>query len=153
MIEDTVRANGLKTVGEVTNYTKAGGGCSACHEGIEDVLSRVLAESGESFDPAAVAGEVQVPKPSSGLTNLQRIKRIEALLEEIRPNLQRDKGDVELVEVDGKYIYVNMTGACSGCQLAATTLGGIQQHVADGLGEIVQVLPASEMARRAQAGA
>ena len=151
MIEDTVRANSLKTVEEVTNYTKAGGGCSACHEGIEEILARVLAESGESFDPAAVAGEV--PKPRSGLTNLQRIKRIEELLEEIRPNLQRDKGDVELVEVDGKYIYVNMTGACSGCQLAATTLGGIQQHVAEGLGEFVQVLPASEMARRAQAGA
>lgn len=151
MIEDTVRANALKTVEEVTNYTKAGGGCSACHEGIEEILARVLAESGESFDPAAVAGEV--PKPGSGLTNLQRIKRIEELLEEIRPNLQRDNGDVELVEVDGKYIYVNMTGACSGCQLAATTLGGIQQHVAEGLGEFVQVLPASEMARRAQAGA
>lgn len=151
MIEDTVRANALKTVEEVTNYTKAGGGCSACHEGIEEILARVLAESGESFDPAAVAGEVA--KPGSGLTNLQRIKRIEELVEEIRPNLQRDKGDVELVEVDGKFIYVNMTGACSGCQLAATTLGGIQQHVAEGLGEFVQVLPASEMARRAQAGA
>lgn len=151
MIEDTVRANSLRTVEEVTNYTKAGGGCSACHEGIEEILAKVLAESGEAFDPSSVAGEVV--KPSSGLTNLQRMKRIEQLLEEIRPNLQRDNGDVELVEVDGKYIYVNMTGACSGCQLAATTLGGIQQHLAEGLGEFIQVLPASEMARRAQAGA
>lgn len=147
MIEDTIRANDLKTVEEVTNYTKAGGGCSACHEGIEEILGKVLKEAGESFDPAAAA------KPSSGLTNLQRIKRIEELLEEIRPNLQRDNGDVELVEVDGKFIYVNMIGACSGCQLAATTLGGIQQHLVEGLGEFVQVLPASEMARRAAGGA
>lgn len=147
MIEDTIRANGLKTVEQVTNYTKAGGGCSACHEGIEEILGKVLAEAGEAFDPAAAA------KPSSGLTNLQRIKRIEQLLEEIRPNLQRDNGDVELVEVDGKFIYVNMIGACAGCQLAATTLGGIQQHLVEGLGEFVQVLPASEMARRAAAGA
>jgi NifU-like protein len=151
MIEDTVRANGLKTVEEVTNYTKAGGGCSACHEGIEEILGRVLAESGEVFDPSAVPAEIV--KPSSGLTNLQRMKRIEELLEEIRPNLQRDNGDVELVEVDGKYIYVNMTGACSGCQMAATTLGGIQQHLAEGLGEFIQVLPAEELARRARAGA
>ncbi|MES9938983.1 MAG: Fe-S cluster assembly protein NifU [Candidatus Thiodiazotropha sp. 6PLUC2] len=147
MIEDTVRANGLRTVEEVTNYTKAGGGCSACHEGIEEILTRILAEKGETFDPNAVAGEIK--KPKSGLTNLQRMKRIEELLEEIRPNLQRDHGDVELIEVDGKYIYVKMTGACAGCQMAATTLGGIQQHLAEGLGEFIQVLPAEELARRA----
>lgn len=150
MIEETVRANGLRTVEEVTNYTKAGGGCSACHEGIEDILGRVLAEQGETFDPNAVAGEIK--KPQSGLTNLQRMKRIEELLAEIRPNLQRDHGDVELVEVDGKYIYVKMIGACAGCQMAATTLGGIQQHLAEGLGEFIQVLPAEELARRAAMG-
>ena len=150
LIEETVRANGLRTVEEVSNYTKAGGGCASCHEGIEEILARVLAESGESFDPNAVPGEIR--KPESGLTNLQRIRRIEELLEEIRPNLQRDNGDVELVEVDGKYIYVRMTGACSGCQLAATTLGGIQQHLAEGLGEFIQVLPDEELARRAAMG-
>ena len=146
MIEETVRANGLRTVEEVTNYTKAGGGCSACHEGIEEILTRILAEKGETFDPNAVAGEIK--KPQSGLTNLQRMKRIEELLEEIRPNLQRDHGDVELVEVDGKYIYVKMIGACAGCQMAATTLGGIQQHLAEGLGEFIQVLPSEELVRR-----
>jgi len=147
MIEETVRANNLSTVEEVTNYTKAGGGCSACHEGIEEILTTVLAERGETFDPNAVAGEIK--KPKSKLTNLQRMKRIEELLDEIRPNLQRDNGDVELVEVDGKNIYVKMIGACSGCQMAATTLGGIQQHLAEGLGEFIQVLPAEELARRA----
>ncbi len=150
MIEDTVRANNLRTVEEVTNYTKAGGGCSACHEGIEEILIKVLAEKGETFDPNAVAGEIK--KPQSGLNNLQRIRRIEELLEEIRPNLQRDRGDVELVEVDGKYIYVKMIGACAGCQMAATTLGGIQQHLAEGLGEFIQVLPAEELARRVSFG-
>jgi Fe-S cluster assembly protein NifU len=44
LIEETVRANGLQTVEDVTNYTKAGGGCAACHEGIEGILTRVLAE-------------------------------------------------------------------------------------------------------------
>ena len=73
------------------------------------------------------------------------MKRIEELLEEIRPNLQRDHGDVELVEVDGRDIFVKMTGACAGCQMAATTLGGIQQHLAEGLGEFIQVLPAEEL--------
>lgn len=159
MIEDTIRANNLSTLEEVTNYTKAGGGCAACHEGIEEVLTRVLAERGEAFDPTAKAPEPE-PVPvaaaapaGSGLTNLQRIKKIEALLDEIRPNLQRDRGDVELLEVDGRNIYVNLIGACSGCQLAAATLGGIQQHLADGLNEMVLVLPAEELARRASMGA
>lgn len=151
LIEETVRANNLSTVEEVSNYTKAGGGCSSCHEGIEEILQRVMTERGESFNPNVLA--VEVSKPSSGLTNLQRMKRIEQLLEEIRPNLQRDHGDVELVEVDGRNIYVNMTGACNGCQLAASTLGGIQQHLAEGLGEMIQVLPAQELARRARQGA
>ncbi len=151
MIEETVRANGLRTVEEVTNYTKAGGGCSSCHEGIEEILGRVLAEQGEQFDVNAVAKPA--PQGGGGLTNLQRIRRIEELLEEIRPNLQRDHGDVELVEVDGRHIYVKMTGACAGCQMAATTLGGIQQHLAEGLSEFILVLPAEELARRASAGA
>jgi len=147
MIEETVRANHLTSVEEVTNYTKAGGGCSSCHEAIEEILTKVLAEQGITFDPNAKA-EKPKKAPKSKLTNLQRIKRIEELLDAIRPNLQRDHGDVELVEVDGKHIYVNMTGACGGCQMAATTLEGIQQHLAEGLGEFIQVLPAAELARR-----
>ncbi|MES9894052.1 MAG: Fe-S cluster assembly protein NifU [Candidatus Thiodiazotropha endolucinida] len=150
MIEETVRANNLRTVEEVSNYTKAGGGCSSCHEGIEEILTKVLAEKGEAFDPTAVAGEIK--KPRSGLTNLQRMKRIEELLDEIRPNLQRDNGDVELIEVDGRDIFVKMTGACAGCQMATTTLGGIQSHLAEGLGEFIQVLPAEELVRRAAMG-
>jgi len=150
LIEETIRANGLRTVEQVTHYTKAGGGCSACHEGIEEILTQVLAEQGEAFDPNARVCEIK--KPKSGLTNLQRMKRIEELLDEIRPTLQRDHGDVELVEVDGRDIYVKMTGACSGCQMAAATLGGIQQRLAEGLGEFIQVLPAEVLARRAAMG-
>ncbi|MBF0218177.1 MAG: Fe-S cluster assembly protein NifU [Gammaproteobacteria bacterium] len=146
LIEETIRANSLHTVEEVSNYTKAGAGCSSCHEGIEAILNRVLNERGEKFDPNAVAGERQ--KPSSGLTNLQRIRRIETLLEAIRPNLRRDHGDVELVEVDGRNIYVKMIGACAGCQMAGATLSGIQQHLAEGLGEFILVLPDSELSRR-----
>ncbi len=142
LIEETVRANGLRSVEDVTNYTKAGGGCAACHEGIEAILQRVLAEGDQTFAPSA---KVKAKSTKPKLTNLQRIKRIEELLETIRPNLRRDHGDVELVEVDGKNIYVNMVGACGGCQMASVTLGGIQQHLAEGLGEFIQVLPAQEL--------
>jgi len=145
MIEETIRANALSTVEDVTNYTKAGGGCSACHEGVEEILTRVLKEQGRVFDPT---GAAPVLAKGKKLSNLQRIRRIEGAIEAIRPNLQRDRGDVELVEVDGKNVYVNMTGACVGCQMASTTLDGIQQRIVEDLGEFVRVLPASAMQHR-----
>ncbi|WP_317929951.1 Fe-S cluster assembly protein NifU [Halioxenophilus sp. WMMB6] len=154
MVEETIRANNLHTVEEVTNYTKAGGGCSSCHEAIEAVLTRVLAEAGESFVAAGVGkaaaaapapAPVAAAKPSKASGMLKKIKIIEMVLDSIRPNLQADGGDVELVDVDGKIIYVHLTGACSGCQMAAMTLGGIQQRLIEELGEFVKVLPDTEM--------
>lgn len=136
MIEDTIRANNLSTVQEVTNYTKAGGGCSSCHEGIEEILVKVLAERGESFKPGALPEAAP-----SGMTNLQRIKKIEAVLEAVRPQLKRDGGDIELLDVDGKTIYVAMTGACAGCQMEALTLQGIQQKLMEELKEFIKIVP------------
>ncbi|GAB3467155.1 Fe-S cluster assembly protein NifU [Azotobacter salinestris] len=162
MVRDTIRANKLSTVEDVTNYTKAGGGCSACHEGIERVLTEELAARGEVFvaaptkakkkvkvlapepAPAPVAEETPAAPPK--LSNLQRIRRIETVLAAIRPTLQRDKGDVELIDVDGKNIYVKLTGACTGCQMASMTLGGIQQRLIEELGEFVKVIPVSATA-------
>ena len=139
LIEETVRANNLSTVEKVTNYTKAGGGCSSCHEGIEEILVKVLAERGETFNPVPV--KAKKVDAGSKMTNLQRIKRIEMILDSIRPQLQRDHGDIELVDVDGKTIYVNMIGACAGCQMEAMTLQGIQQRLMEDLGEFVKVVP------------
>ncbi|MEW5789043.1 MAG: Fe-S cluster assembly protein NifU [Pseudomonadota bacterium] len=139
LIEETIRANDLSTVEEVTNYTKAGGGCSSCHEGIEEILVKVLAERGETFNPIPV--KAKKVDPAAKMTNLQRIKRIEMILDSIRPQLQRDHGDIELVDVDGKTIYVNMIGACAGCQMEAMTLQGIQQRLMEDLGEFVKVVP------------
>ncbi len=138
MIEDTVRANKLSTVEDVINYTKAGGGCSSCHEGIEEILVKVLAERGETFQ--AVPVKLKEEKPAK-LNNLQRIRRIEMVLESVRPQLQRDHGDIELVDVDGKTVYVNMTGACAGCQMEALTLQGIQQKLMEELGEMIKIVP------------
>lgn len=151
LIEETIRANGLTTVEEVAHYTKAGGGCASCHEGIEEILTKVMAEAGQAFDPNAPPAPNVETTPqtlaagASGLTSLKRMKRIEMVIESIRPQLQMDKGDIELVEIMGDTIYVNMTGACVGCQMAAQTLGGVQQRIMEDLGEFVKVLPATEM--------
>ncbi len=162
MIEETIRVNGLRTVQDVTHYTKAGGGCAACHEGIEEVLTRVLAEQGIAFDPEPTS-KVDTPEPMpiaataepAGMTSLQRIRRIETIIESIRPNLRMDGGDCELVEVDGNTIYVTLTGHCTTCSMASMTLGGIQQRLMEELGEFIRVIPADQMpqpARRAAHG-
>jgi NifU-like protein len=144
LIEDVVKANDLNTVEEVTFYTKAGGGCASCHEGIEEILAKVKA--GRS-GPGEVSPPIKpiAPKTAPKLTPVQRVHKIEAVLESIRPMLVRDHGDVELVDVQGRNIYVHLKGACSGCMMEAATLGGIQQKMIESLGELVQVLPASYM--------
>jgi NifU-like protein len=149
MIEDVVKANNLNTVEQVTFYTKAGGGCAACHEGIEEILAKIMAERagpGEVSPPSACPATPEAPRPpTTKLTLVQKIKKIEEVLDSVRPMLQRDHGDVELADVQGKKIYVYLKGACSGCQMEAATLGGIQQKIIEALGELVQVLPASYM--------
>jgi NifU-like protein len=146
MIEEMVWANKLRTVEDVTNYTKAGGGCAACHEDIEAILEKVLKERGETFDPNAAPIEKPVLTTAKApLTNLQRIRKIEEVLTSLRPQLMADGGDVELVEVIDNIAYVNMTGACNGCQMAAMTIAGIQQRLMEVLGEFIRVVPASQM--------
>jgi NifU-like protein len=149
LIEETIRANNLSSVQEVTFYTKAGGGCSACFEGIENILNKVLAERAETEAAAPPPPPEPVKPAKAPLTNLQRMRRIEHTLEAIRPQLQADRGDIELVEVDfdKKIAFVNLSGACSGCQMAAATLGGVQQRVMEDLGEFIRVLPATEMGK------
>lgn len=47
---------------------------------------------------------------------------VEKALEKIRPLLQRDGGDIELVEVTDGVVKVRLTGACKGCPMSQMTL-------------------------------
>jgi len=133
-IERVVRENDLKTVEEVTNYTKAGGGCGSCHEAIQEIIDRVRAEP----RPAAP------PRPR--LTNIQKIRMIEETIDrEIRPSLKQDGGDIELVDVVGNRVLVATRGACAVCRAANLTLKGfveakLKEHVWPEL-EVEEVAP------------
>jgi NifU-like protein len=110
-IERAVLENRLTSVEEVTNYTKAGGGCGNCHPLIQEIIDRVLAQPGATLPV--------IPK----LSNIKKIKMIEETLErEIRPALKHDGGDIELVDVVGNRVMVATRGACSSCQAANLTL-------------------------------
>jgi Fe-S cluster biogenesis protein NfuA len=49
-------------------------------------------------------------------------ERVQAALDEVRPALMADGGDVELVKIDGSMVVVNLRGACAGCAMASSTL-------------------------------
>jgi Fe-S cluster biogenesis protein NfuA len=49
-------------------------------------------------------------------------KSVELALDKIRPMLQRDGGDIELVEVTDGVVKVRLTGACKGCPMSQMTL-------------------------------
>ncbi|MBK5092832.1 MAG: NifU family protein [Actinobacteria bacterium] len=70
-------------------------------------------------------------------------EKVEEVLDKIRPMLQRDGGDVELVEVDDGTVKVRLTGACGGCPMATMTLKkGIEEKLKEeipGLKEVVAV--------------
>ncbi len=49
-------------------------------------------------------------------------EEVERVLEKIRPALQADGGDVELVDIEGGVVKLRLTGACGGCPMATLTL-------------------------------
>ena len=71
----------------------------------------------------------------------ERTTLIQHAIENLRPRLQRDGGDCELVDVDGNTVFVKLSGACIGCQLASVTLSGVQARLADKLGLPLRVVP------------
>jgi Fe-S cluster biogenesis protein NfuA len=77
----------------------------------------------------------------------ERTAIIKAVIEEIRPNLQRDGGDCQLIEIDGNKIMVRLTGACVFCKLSSATLEGIQSKVVERLGELVRIIPVAGAAK------
>ncbi|MEI6210612.1 MAG: Fe-S cluster assembly protein NifU [bacterium] len=109
-----VRENSLTDVDQVTNFCKAGGGCGNCRDQIQTLVDQVKAER------AAIK-----PPPSGAprkLTNIQKIKLIEEVVNrEIRPALQRDQGDIDLVDVAGDRVTIAFRGMCAGCQVSEFT--------------------------------
>ena len=107
LIWDAIKQNGLKNVEEVTNYTKAGGACGKCKALIQDIIDTYYHKE---------------EKPVQ-LTAAQKIIRINNIIEKtISPELQKDGGDITLIDVDGNKVMVKLRGKCSGCKNSVHTL-------------------------------
>jgi len=119
--------NHLTTVDEITDFTKAGGGCGECKPEIEEILRDIWSLK-----------TPEKPSAPKKLTNLQKIALIQEIIErEIRPGLQADGGDIELIDIDGNKVAVALRGMCTGCVMSGVTLEGIQSKlrelVSDGI--------------------
>jgi NifU-like protein len=134
-IESAIVNNNLTKVGEVTNYTKAGGACGACLPRIEDILKDVtskreeLSESSESsFEP--------IVRPEGKLSMFKKIKLIEEILDkEIRPALGYDHGGLDLIDVNDTTIFIKLTGQCFSCNHNDSTVEFIKGAIESVLGE------------------
>jgi NifU-like protein len=125
-VSRAINESSLRSVEEITNFTKAGGGCGKCEDKLRELLQKSVSE--------ALVIPVFKEKPKR-MTALQKIKKIEEVLErEIRPGLKKDGGDIELIDVDGDFVIVALRGACKSCHKSQTT---IKEYVEKKLRELV----------------
>ena len=123
-----IKENGLTTVEQVTNYTKAGGGCETCHPKIEELIALAQGEQKQE-------APIEMSSAKKKLTNIQKMKLVEETLErEIRPALKADGGDIDLIDIDGSRVFVALRGMCSSCPSSGFTL---EKYVGEKLRELV----------------
>ncbi len=126
-LEEEIASNNLKTVEEVVNYTKAGGGCGRCKDKIKGILEDIIKKNTETT-----------------LTKTQMIIKVNNIIEKyISAELRKDGGDIELIDVEGNKIKVKLTGRCHACNRAQITLthfveATLKQHINENI-EIIQV--------------
>ncbi|WP_413622154.1 Fe-S cluster assembly protein NifU [Klebsiella quasipneumoniae] len=128
-IRRAVVNNGLTTLEEVINYTKAGGGCTACHEKIELALAAILAQQPPAPLPAETAHDAQW-------------QSVVDTINELRPHIQADGGDMTLVSVTPRQVTVSLSGSCSGCMMTDMTLAWLQQKLMERTGSYMDVVAA-----------
>jgi NifU-like protein len=119
-IERAIKENGLTTVEQVTYYTKAGGGCGMCHPKIQEIIDRVIKETG--------GGIWRVKPEQKKLSNIQKMKLVEETIKnEIAPALQKEGGDIELIDMEGDRVVVALRGTCAQCVLSGWTMQSFVQ--------------------------
>ena len=155
-LKEVIRINDLKTVEEITDYTKAGAFCKSCikpggHEAkdiyLVDVLRDVMAEMEheklKTAADASAAGQLTFDK----MTLVQRIKTIDSVLDsDIRPMLVMDGGNMEIIDIKENMphydLYIRYLGSCSGCASGSTgTLFAIESVLQQKIDENIRVLP------------
>ncbi len=153
-LREVIRLNDLKTIEEITDYTKAGGFCKSCikpggHEEREYYLVDILADVRREMEEEKMkaAAEASETGDFESMTLVQKIKAIDAVIDEnVRQFLIMDGGNMEIIDVkDGDEhidVYIRYLGACSGCASSSTgTLYAIEATLKEKLSQKIRVLP------------
>ncbi len=153
-IKEVIKINDLKTVEEITDYTKAGAFCKSCikpggHEEREYYLVDILAQTRAEMEAEKLEQSEQNGSeiPFKEMTVVQKLKAVEEIIDEnIRPMLVMDGGNLEILDIkeneDYTDIYIRYLGACSGCASSATgTLYAIEAILKEKLDNSIRVLP------------
>jgi NifU-like protein len=74
------------------------------------------------------------------LTILQKIALIQEVIErEIRPGLQADGGDIELIDIEGDKVIIALRGMCTGCVMSDVTISGVQSKLKELVSDEIMV--------------
>ncbi len=141
-----IRELNLRSIPQITNAIKAGGGCTSCHHvpgGLQDLLDQVWAgdkAAGSNSDLVQIAP--YETKESPDFSPYQFAKKVEKVIDEyVRPSLKADGGDIELVDIKGTIIYCQLKGACSNCAGASQTLKmTVERILKDQVDERIRVI-------------
>ncbi|MEE8451327.1 MAG: iron-sulfur cluster assembly scaffold protein [Thermoguttaceae bacterium] len=137
----------LHTIPDITGAIKAGGACTSCHHapgGLQDLLDEIW---GTDPKMLKIVPRLDLPEPveTDGrpkLSPYQFNKKIDSAMDEyVRPLLQKDGGDVEIIDIKEMLVYCRLGGACAGCAGAGQTLRMlVEQTLKDMVDERVRVI-------------
>jgi len=125
----------LRTIPDITNAVKAGGACTACHHvpgGLQDLLDETWGNNKRELkvltritmpDTAPVEARQATRPEAAALSPYQFAKKVDKAIDDyIRPMLQRDGGNLEIVDIKDTLVYCRLTGSCQSCSGASQTL-------------------------------
>ena len=159
-IKEVIKLNDLKSVEEITRFTKAGAFCGSCikpggHEKREYYLVDILRETRAEMENERLRAIADAKTSASGadlsfeeLNVIGQFKAVEGVIDEqIRPMLEMDGGNLEILDIkkadDGMIdIFIRYLGACSGCASGAGgTLFAIESVLRENLSQNIRVMP------------
>ena len=135
-IRRKIKELNLRTIPEITNAIKAGGACMACHHipgGLQDLLDETW---GDGKRELKVLTQISLPNTepvearqaagpdAARLSPYQFAKKIDKAIEDyVRPMLQRDGGNLEIVDIKDMLVYCRLAGRCQGAAARARPCG------------------------------
>jgi NifU-like protein len=119
-IRHIAKENKLTEAEDVTNYCKAGGACGSCLDDIQEILDGIW------HKPHVI--EEENKSGFAALPLVQKVIKVQQVIDnEIKPILEQDGGSIELINVDGTNVLVELKGRCASCPTASVTLKHVVQ--------------------------